>query len=338
MTDTEKIAANKTRISKEKDVLVETIGLYKLFPHKEGLLKKEKSWIRALSDVNIYIKNGEVLGLVGESGCGKSTLAKIILRLEIPSSGKVLFEGKDVHKLKGEELFLYRRSVQMIFQDPYASLNPRRTIGQTLVEPFIVHKMGTKREREEWVSELLEEVGLRPQDKNRYPHQLSGGQRQRVGIARALALRPKLVVADEPVSALDVSIQAQILNLMMRLRKRYGLAYLFISHDLNVIYHMSDRIAVMYLGRIMEECKREGFFEKKHHPYTELLLNSIPDPEKSKEKKEIIKKSDPPSPIHLPKGCPFSTRCPEAVNECKEKMPSLSKISDGQYVACIRMS
>ncbi len=277
------------------------------------------------------------MGLVGESGCGKSTTGRAILQLYRPTDGHVLFEGKDLTLTKGEDLRKTRRRMQMIFQDPYASLNPRMTVGSIIGEPLEVHNIGnSKKERQERVQDLLKTVGLNPYFVNRYPHEFSGGQRQRIGIARALAVEPKLIVCDEPISALDVSIQAQIINLLEDLQAELNLTYLFIAHDLSVVRHISDRIAVMYLGKIVELADRDELYANPMHPYTQALLSAvpIPDPEIEKTRQRIILEGDVPSPANPPKGCNFSTRCPRVMDVCREQDPDFKEYGDGHYVAC----
>jgi oligopeptide transport system ATP-binding protein len=291
--------------------------------------------LKAVEVVNLSVQAGETLGLVGESGCGKSTLGRLILALLPPTQGRIWFGGAELGKLSKTRLKQLRRQMQIVFQDPYSSLNPRLTVRHILEEPYVIHGLGTKAERRRWVADLLTEVGLADEHLERYPHEFSGGQRQRLGIARALALKPKLIVADEPVSALDVSIQAQILNLLEELQKRYGLTYLFISHDLSVISQISDRVAVMYLGRLVELAPRGIFDTVRLHPYTEALLAAVPlpDPERAFRPPEL--KGDPPSPINLPPGCPFHPRCPEAqLPLCREQIPEYRETAAEHWVAC----
>jgi oligopeptide transport system ATP-binding protein len=313
--------------------LLEITNLKKQFPVKSGFFGKTKM-VRAVDGVDLTINEGETVSLVGESGCGKSTTGRCILRLIEPTGGRILFQGKDILKASGEELRKLRREMQFVFQDPYASLNPRKTIRQILMSPLIVHKIGTPAERNKMVEEIVEIVGLSKQQLDRYPHQFSGGQRQRIGIARALILKPKLIIADEPVSALDVSIQAQILNLMQDLQKQLKLTYLFISHDLSVVRHISDRIAVMYLGKIVEVANKKEIFEHPSHPYTKALLSSVPVPDPEYVKERIILKGDLPSPSNPPSGCKFHPRCPYAVEQCKTVVPKLEGSGPGHRVAC----
>jgi peptide/nickel transport system ATP-binding protein len=291
--------------------------------------------LKAVDGVSFALREGETLGLVGESGCGKSTLARVILALLPPTSGEVRFAGENVFRLPSARLKKLRRQMQIIFQDPYSSLNPRMTVGRILEEPYVIHGLGSTGERRKWAEELLAEVGLAAEHLDRYPHEFSGGQRQRIGIARALALRPRLIVADEPVSALDVSIQAQILNLLAELQSKHHLTYLFISHDLSVISQVCTRIAVMYLGKIVNLAPREVFEAARLHPYTEALLNAVPLPDPARPFRPPELKGDPPSPIHIPSGCPFHPRCPEAhLPICRDEIPEFREIAPEHWVAC----
>ena len=316
--------------------LVEVRGLKMWFPIMRGILQKHVADVKAVDGLNFDVFQGETLGLVGESGCGKSTTGRAILQLYKPTAGSVLFEGTDLVTLKGEDLRKMRRRMQMIFQDPYASLNPRMTVGSIVAEPLEVHNIGTKAERVERVRELLKVVGLNPYFINRYPHEFSGGQRQRIGVARALAVNPAFIVCDEPISALDVSIQAQVINLLEDLQEQFGLTYLFIAHDLSVVRHISDRIAVMYLGKIMELADREELYLNPMHPYTQALLSAvpIPDPVIEEKRQRIILEGDVPSPVNPPKGCNFSTRCPKALDMCKEQEPEFRDYGGGHWAAC----
>jgi oligopeptide transport system ATP-binding protein len=320
--------------------LLEVRNLVKHFPIGGGLFGRPRAVIRAVDGVSFAIRRGETLGLVGESGCGKTTTGRCILQLERPTSGAVLFEGTDLARLGDAELRPLRRRIQVIFQDPYSSLNPRMTVGQILAEPLAVH--GIVRDaaaRAARVTALLGHVGLLSQHARRYPHQLSGGQRQRVGIARALAMEPALIVCDEPVSALDVSIQAQIINLLEDLQGEFGLTYLFVAHDLSVVRHISDRVAVMYLGRIVELADRQALYAEPLHPYTRALLSAvpIPDPDVEAQRKPVVLRGEVPSPLDPPAGCVFHPRCPIAVPECARAVPPLRELRPGHWVACDRV-
>ena len=312
--------------------LVRVRGLFKHFP-----LEGSDDVVRAVDGVTFDIYRGETLGLVGESGCGKSTVGRCLLRLIEPTRGQVEFAGRDVLATSGAELRRLRREMQIIFQDPYASLNPRMRVRDIVSEPLVIHSIGDKGERRERVAELLRKVGLDPDYMNRYPHEFSGGQRQRIGIARALALNPKLVVADEPVSALDVSVQAQVVNLLEDLQGEFNLTYLFISHGLAVVEHISDRVAVMYLGRIVEVASAEELYANPLHPYTRPLLSAIPVPDPTRKRDRIVLKGDVPTPINPPSGCRFHTRCPEAIPDCARIDPDLREVSPHHTVACIRV-
>jgi oligopeptide transport system ATP-binding protein len=314
--------------------LLEVKNLKKHFPIQAGLLQRTVGYVKAVDDVSFYVNQGETLGIVGESGCGKSTTGRMIMRLLDPTEGSILFEGKDISKLSQSEIRPYRREIQMVFQDPYASLNPRKTVGNLLEEPYVIHNLYSPKERKERVQELLEIVGLNAVHYDRYPHEFSGGQRQRIGIARALTLRPKLIVADEPVSALDVSIQSQVLNLMEDLQEEFNLTYIFVAHDLSVVRHISDRVGVMYLGKLAEIGPNDEIYSNPLHPYTQSLLSAVPVPNPKVKRERIILKGDVPSPSNPPKGCVFHTRCPKAMDHCKTEIPVLQEYKQGHYVSC----
>jgi len=320
-----------------RDVLVRVEGLKKYFPITRGIVfQRHIGDVKAVDGISFEIFRGETLGLVGESGCGKSTTGRTILQLYRPTAGQVFFDGVNLVQLKGNALRRMRRRMQMIFQDPYASLNPRMTVGNIIAEPLEVHGVARGKEKRERVQELLQLVGLNPYFINRYPHEFSGGQRQRIGIARALALQPDFIVCDEPISALDVSIQAQVVNLLEELQERFGLTYLFIAHDLSMVRHISDRVAVMYLGKIVELTDRDSLYTNPLHPYTQALLSAvpIPDPVIEEKRERIILEGDVPSPANPPRGCNFSTRCPVAMEVCFEVEPELKEVASGHRVAC----
>jgi oligopeptide transport system ATP-binding protein len=322
----------------EDNILLQVNQLTKYFPIDENaLFQRKKEFVHAVDGVTFNIRRGETLGLVGESGCGKSTTGRTILQLYKPTSGSVLFQGVDLVILKEDELRKYRRKMQMIFQDPYASLNPRMTVGEIISDPLLVYQdVKTKKDIDDNVRQLLELVKLDPSHINRYPHEFSGGQRQRIGVARSLALRPDLIVCDEPISALDVSIQAQVVNLLIELQKQFNLTYLFIAHDLSMVRHICDRVAVMYLGVIVELADRKEFYHNPLHPYTKALLSavSIPDPKVEEKRKRIILKGEIPSPVNPPSGCRFHTRCPIAQAICTETKPDWREITPDHFAAC----
>jgi len=313
-------------LSMGSENLLEVRGLVKDFPQRRGT-------VHALRGVSLKLRRGETYGLVGESGCGKTTLGRIIARLDEPTAGSVTFAGEDLLSVRGKRLKCLRRDVQMVFQDPYASLDPRMTVGAQIEEPLLIHGIGRAKERRAQACEFLERVGLRPEHHGRYPHEFSGGQRQRVGIARALILRPALVICDEPVSALDVSVQSQILNLLHELQRELGLTYLFIAHSLSVVQHISDRIGVMYLGRIVEELSSSELFSSTAHPYTQALLSAVPVPDPEAKRDRVVLSGELPSPVDLPGGCAFHSRCPKALPRCAQNDPPL-RPTGGHSVAC----
>jgi oligopeptide/dipeptide ABC transporter ATP-binding protein len=326
MTETKKDVTNKD--------LVVVKNLVKYFPVRSGLLQRVTAWVQAVDGVSFNIREGETLGLVGESGCGKTTVGHSILRLKEPTSGSVIFDGTDVLKLKGKELKNMRRNMQVIFQDPYASLDPRMPIGESIMEGLNVHAIGNRNDRVETMLETLKKVGLEDYHARRYPHEFSGGQRQRIGIARALALRPKFIICDEPVSALDVSIQSQVLNILKDLQQEFNLTYLFIAHNLSVVEHISDRVAVMYLGKMVELAEREELYREELHPYTQALFSAIPVPDPTVKRERIILKGDVPSPLNPPKGCRFHPRCPVAIAKCSVEEPVFREARLDHWVAC----
>ncbi|WP_085035813.1 ABC transporter ATP-binding protein [Ensifer aridi] len=314
--------------------LLKVENLTKHFPLGAGLLKKQAPVVRAVEDLSFSVEAGETLCIVGESGCGKSTVARLLMRLSDPTAGRVLLDGTDISQLKKRELREWRRRIQLVFQDPYSSLNPRLTAGQIITEPVENFERLTRQERQALAADLLGKVGMAPEAMHRLPSQFSGGQRQRLGIARALALKPSLIIADEAVSALDVSVQAQILNLLMDLQQQMGLAFVFISHDLGVVEHIGHRVAVMYLGRIVELAPCEALFAKPVHPYTEALIAAAPVPDPTRVRLEVPIEGEVPSPVNPPSGCAFHPRCPLAIERCRMEVPSLTPMSDGRVVAC----
>ncbi|WEG12910.1 dipeptide ABC transporter ATP-binding protein [Pullulanibacillus sp. KACC 23026] len=335
---TETQTSQENGLGSNQDYLLEVNDLKKHFPIKSGVMRKTVGQVKAVDGFSLKVKKGETVGIVGESGCGKSTAGRSIIRLYEPTDGQIIFKGKDIsHASENDLRKTVRRDIQMIFQDPYASLNPRKTLEKTLMEPLHTHNiLNNRKEREQRVQELLETVGLNSSFMNRYPHEFSGGQRQRIGIARALALRPDLIIADEAVSALDVSIQAQIVNLMQDLQKDFDLTYLFISHDLSIVRHISDRVAVMYLGKMMEVAPKDSLYSNPLHPYTQALLSAVPVPMKEgvAKKERIVLKGELPSPANPPSGCVFHTRCPMAMDICREVIPAFKEKSTEHFVAC----
>src|SRR5579885_1509094 len=313
--------------------LLKVEDLVKRFPVRGGLLSRAVGWVHAVTGVSSSIGEGETLGLVGESGCGKTTAARLVARLMEPDAGKIVFESNDIGPLRGRSLKPFRRKIQMIFQDPYSSLNPRMKVGEIIAEPLVIHRETTRAQKRDKVAALLDQVGLSPKVYDRYPHEFSGGQRQRVGIARAIALFPKLIVADEPVSALDVSVAAQIVNLLQDLQDKYKMSYLFISHDLKMVNHLSHKIAVMYLGKVVEAGPREAL-KKPLHPYTQALIAAIPIPDPKTKRQKLILSGEIPSPMHPPPGCAFHTRCPFAEKRCKEEVPEMKEWSKNHFAAC----
>lgn len=319
----------------EKETLLEVRNLKTYYPIRGGFFRRVVGNVKAVDDISFTIKKGETMGLVGESGCGKSTTGRTILRLMKPTSGEILFEGKEITRLSGSKLQKARRDFQMIFQDPYASLNPMQMVGDIISEPIVNYEKRDRKELKAYVKSLLTKVGLPEEAYYKYAHEFSGGQRQRIGIARALALNPKLIIADEPVSALDVSVQSQVLNLLKDLQKEFDLTYLFIAHDLSVVKHMSDRIGVMYLGNLVEVASNKDLYTEPLHPYTQALISAIPEPNPKLKKERIVLQGDVPSPANPPKGCPFHTRCPMAKEICSQVKPPLKEVKPGHHVACV---
>lgn len=325
---------SETIVKQEKENLLEIIDLKTYYPIKGGFFRHTVGYVKAVDNISFAIKNGETLGLVGESGCGKSTTGRTILRLLDATDGKIIFDGEDITKLRGKSLREIRKDIQMVFQDPYASLNPMQMVGSIVAEPIMNFSNKSLKSLQGEVMELLKKVGLPEDAFYKYAHEFSGGQRQRIGIARALALRPKLIIADEPVSALDVSVQSQVLNHLKELQDEFDLTFLFIAHDLSVVKHMSDRIGVMYLGNIVEIADKEHIYDEPLHPYTQALISAIPVPDPRKKNQRIVLEGDIPSPANPPKGCPFHPRCPKAMVECSLTKPALKEVKQGHRVAC----
>lgn len=338
-TGSKRAAQSARQVATKDDIedLIQVQNLTKYFPVRGGMLQRVVAWVQAVDDVSFTVKKGETLGLVGESGCGKTTVGRTMLRLTEPTAGKVLFRGTNVFDLHGRDLKRIRRNMQIIFQDPYASLDPRMPIGESIAEGLKIHKIGSPKERFDHVIESLRKVGLEDYHARRYPHEFSGGQRQRIGIARALALQPDFIVCDEPVSALDVSIQSQVLNILNDLQREFGLTYLFIAHNLSVVEHISHRVAVMYLGKIVEVTSREELFRNPLHPYTQALMSAIPIPDPAMKRERIILPGDVPSPLNPPSGCRFHPRCPVAMEHCSLEEPPLIEVSENHLVACWRV-
>lgn len=334
MTEEIKEKENNPVREEKRKVLVEVKNLTKYFPVRAGIFKRVSNWVKAVDDVSFFIYEGESFGLVGESGCGKTTVGRTILRLIPATSGSVHFEDKDVYELSGDALKQMRRDMQIIFQDPYSSLDPRMPVGESIAEGLRIHTDKSGQERYDTVIEMLSRVGLRADHARRYPHEFSGGQRQRIGIARALALRPKFIVCDEPVSALDVSIQAQVLNILKELQKDFGLTYLFIAHNLSVVEHFSDRVGVMYLGKMAEMATREDLYADPLHPYTQALMSAIPIPDPTVKRQRILLQGDVPSPLNPPSGCRFHTRCPLAYDKCSQQEPPFKDYGNEHFAAC----
>ncbi|SES31640.1 ABC transporter ATP-binding protein [Salisediminibacterium halotolerans] len=335
MTVNEKTAqADETEAAADREVLVEVKNLKKYFPVKGGILKRTVGNVKAVDDVSFKIYKGETLGIVGESGSGKSTLGRMMMRLIDSTEGSITFKGQEITNVRQGKVRPLRKDMQMIFQDPYASLNPRMSIGEIIEEPMVVQDLHDKEERQRIAGDLLETVGLSREARDKYPHEFSGGQRQRIGIARALSTRPQFIIGDEPVSALDVSIQSQVINLMEDLQDDFDLTYMFIAHDLSVVKHISDRVAVMYLGRLAEIAPIDSLYKEPLHPYTQALISAVPSTDVTKKKERVVLEGDLPSPSNPPSGCPFHTRCPEAHERCRAERPELTDMGNDHYVAC----
>ena len=320
-----------------KETILQVRDLHVHFPVKRGIIiKKTVAEVKAVDGISLDVRDGETVGLVGESGCGKTTTGRAILKLIEPTSGQIIYKGEDISSYTQKQMLPLRHEMQMVFQDPYASLNPRMSVIDIVTDPLLEHKIITRDEKQQKATELLETVGLDPRYMNRFPHEFSGGQRQRIGIARSLALNPKILICDEPIAALDVSIQAQVINLFQDLQEKLGLSYIFIAHDLSVVRHISDRIIVMYLGKIVETASKRDLFKNPLHPYTKVLLSSVPspDPALERERRRIELTGEVPSPLNKPKGCPFSTRCPDATEHCREVEPPVTEVENGHTVAC----
>ena len=337
MRETLPMAINQTPTA-TPETLIRVEGLRKYFPVRSGVLQRVQAWVQAVDDVSFTIRKGETLGMVGESGCGKTTIGRTMLRLTEPTAGSVYYNDVDVFSLKGLEMKSMRRNMQIIFQDPYASLDPRMPVGESVMEGLRIHNIGDPKQRYQKTLEMLQKVGLEDYHARRYPHEFSGGQRQRIGIARALALSPKFIVCDEPVSALDVSIQSQVLNILKELQNELDLTYLFIAHNLSVVEHISDRVAVMYLGKMVELTTREELFRNPLHPYTQALMSAIPIPDPKIRRERIILKGDVPSPLRPPSGCRFHPRCPVAMEHCAVQEPPFKEVSPEHFVACWRVA
>ena len=321
----------------KKETILQVRDLHVHFPVKRGIIiKRTVAEVKAVDGISLDVRDGETVGLVGESGCGKTTTGRAILKLIEPTSGQIIYKGEDISSYTQKKMLTLRHEMQMVFQDPYASLNPRMSVIDIVTDPLIEHKIITRDEKQQKATELLETVGLDPRYMNRFPHEFSGGQRQRIGIARSLALKPKILICDEPIAALDVSIQAQVINLFQDLQEKLGLSYIFIAHDLSVVRHISDRIIVMYLGKIVETASKRDLFKNPLHPYTKVLLSSVPtpDPALERERRRIELTGEVPSPLNKPKGCPFCTRCPDATEQCREMEPPVTEIENGHTVAC----